>query len=225
MIFDPLYLVLIVPAVLLALYAQLKVQSAYSVYSRKPNMRGLSGKEVAEAILLANGIEDVRVEVSNGFLSDHYDPMGRVLRLSPDVYAGRSVASLGIAAHEAGHALQHYEGYAPLQLRTMIVPVANLGSNLAWILFFIGLFFLHMPALVNAAIVLFSAAVFFTLVTLPVEFNASRRAVLQLAEGGLITVEEEADVRRVLNAAALTYVAAALMAILQLIYMILRSRD
>jgi len=219
---DPIYIIIIAPALLLALYAQIKVKSAYAKYSKISNARGASGKEIAEAILLYNGIEDVPVEITEGILSDHYDPRRRVLRLSPDVYAGRSVASLGIAAHETGHALQHYTGYAPLQLRSLAVPIASLGSNLAWILFFVGLVILRFPPLVNFAIMLFAGTVFFTLVTLPVEFNASRRAIGQLVEGGIIGEEEEYGVRSVLNAAALTYVAAALMAILQLLYMLLR---
>jgi Zn-dependent membrane protease YugP len=219
---DPIYIIIIAPALLLALYAQIKVKSAYAKYSKISNARGASGKEIAEAILLYNGIEDVPVEITEGILSDHYDPRRRVLRLSPDVYAGRSVASLGIAAHETGHALQHYTGYAPLQLRSLAVPIASLGSNLAWILFFVGLVILRFPPLVNFAIMLFAGTVFFTLITLPVEFNASRRAIGQLVEGGIIGEEEEYGVRSVLNAAALTYVAAALMAILQLLYMLLR---
>jgi Zn-dependent membrane protease YugP len=222
---DPVYLLIIAPALLLALYAQIKVKSAYATYSRIPNMHGSTGGDIARAMLYANGITDVQVEMTQGVLSDHYDPRSRTLRLSPDVYAGRSVAAAGIASHEAGHALQHYSGYAPLHLRSLIVPVVSVGSNLAWILFFIGIVFVRNPMLINAAIVLFSGTVLFTLVTLPVEYNASKRALTQLVDGNIIDSEEAYGVRKVLNAAALTYVAAALMAILQLLYMILRSRD
>ena len=225
LLFDPVYFIILAPALLLAAYAQFKVKSAYAKYSRVANMRGASGSEIAEALLRYNGIEDVSVEITQGMLSDHYDPRSRVLRLSPEVYEGRSVASIGIAAHEAGHALQHYSGYAPLQLRSLIVPAASLGSNLAWILFIVGMLFVRNPMLINIAIVLFSGTVLFTLVTLPVEFNASKRAIGQLVQGNIIDEQEEYGVRSVLNAAALTYVAAAMMAILQLVYMFLRSRD
>lgn len=212
---DPTYLI-VLPAILLALYAQMRVQSAYSRYSQVPTLRGLTGAEVAEEILRRHGLGDVQVERIDGLLSDHYDPRTRVLRLSSGVYDGASVASVGVAAHESGHALQHAQHYAPLALRSAMVPVTQLGSWLAWPIFLLGFFF-HSGAFMQLGILIFSAAVAFTLVTLPVEFDASRRAMRVLAAEGLVTSEELAGVRTVLNAAALTYVAAAATAVLELV--------
>lgn len=221
---DPLYLIILAPAMLFAFIAQAKISSAYRKYMRVPTARGATGAQIAQAMLLANNIEDVQIEMTKGTLSDHYDPRKQVLRLSPAVYNGTSVAAAGIAAHEAGHALQHYEGYSPLAWRSLLVPVAGIGSNLAWIIFFVGAFLIRNPMLVNAAMILFTATVLFTIVTLPVEFNASKRAIAQLSDGGIISPAEEQGVRSVLNAAAMTYVAAALMAALQLLYMFMRRR-
>jgi Zn-dependent membrane protease YugP len=222
MFFDPLYLMLLGPAMLLALWAQFKVKRAYSRYSEVPTARGATGAQVAAEILRANGIADVPIEVADGFLSDHYDPRSRTLRLSSGVYHGRSVAAAGIAAHEVGHAIQHARAYGPLVLRNTLAPVAMLGSNLAMILLMVGLF-LKAMGLVYLGIIAFSAAVVFTLITLPVEFDASRRAKELLPQLGLVTSGERDGVATVLNAAALTYVAAAISAVLQLLYFLIRA--
>jgi Zn-dependent membrane protease YugP len=222
MFFDPLYLMLLGPAMLLALWAQFKVKRAYKRYSEVPTARGVTGAEVAREILRANGIADVPIEVADGFLSDHYDPRSRTLRLSSGVYHGRSVAAAGIAAHEVGHAIQHARAYGPLVLRNTLAPVAMLGSNLAMILLMVGLF-LKAMGLVYLGIIAFSAAVVFTLITLPVEFDASRRAKELLPQLGLVSSGERDGVASVLNAAALTYVAAAISAVLQLVYFLIRA--
>jgi Zn-dependent membrane protease YugP len=220
--FDPLYLMLVGPAILLSLYASIKVKSTFATYAKVRTRRGLTGAETAKAILLANGIQDVKVEEVNGFLSDHYDPRHKVLRLSPDVYRGDSIASIGVAAHEVGHALQDAEGYAPLKLRSVMVPIASIGSNLAFPLILLG-FLLNALGLAYAGVALFGAIVLFQLVTLPVEFNASSRAIAQLANIGVFsTPEEETGSRKVLSAAALTYVAAAVVALLNLVYWLMR---
>lgn len=215
--FDPLYLLFVAPAVLLALYAQLKVKSTYHAAAALPAPVGLTGAQVAARILGASGVEGVRVEEGEGFLSDHYDPTSRALRLSPDVFRGRSLAAFGIAAHEAGHALQHATGYAPLNVRNGLVSLAALGGNLSWVLLAIGAA-LASAQLFLAGIVVFSATVLFQLVNLPVEFDASARARRLLLELGLVGREEDREVGRVLSAAALTYVAATLSAILTLLY-------
>lgn len=218
---DPTYLI-VIPAVLFALYAQLRVQSTYKRYSQVPVASGKSGAEVAAEILRRNGLSAVQVERIDGMLSDHYDPRTRVLRLSSDVYDGASVASVGVAAHESGHALQHAQEYGPLALRSAMVPVTQYGSWLAWPIFIMGFFF-HSGTFMQLGILIFSAAVAFTLVTLPVEFDASRRALRVLAGEGLVTADELGGVRAVLGAAALTYVAAAATAILELVRMLLLS--
>jgi Zn-dependent membrane protease YugP len=221
--FDPVYFIFMAPAMLLALYAQLKVKSAYARMSRVPSARGLSGAEAAVRILHSAGIQDVKVEQTQGWLSDHYDPKSKVLRLSPEVYQGRSLASVGIAAHEAGHALQHAVNYGPLTLRSAIVPVAGIGSWLAWPMIMIG-FFMGAMNLVTLGILLFSVLVIFQIITLPVEFNASSRAKVVLASTGIVADQKELQgVASVLNAAALTYVAATITAIAQLLYFLLRS--
>jgi Zn-dependent membrane protease YugP len=220
--FDPLYLIIVSPALILALIAQIWVKSAYSKYSNVPTASGYSGAKAAAEILRRNGIMDVDVEVSEGYLSDHYDPGKKVLSLSPDVYSGRTMAAVGIAAHEAGHALQHADGYAPLKLRTALVPVSMLGSNLAWPLLFIG-FLIQSASLINFGILFFGIVVLFQVVTLPVEFNASHRALAMLQSTGVVSTEELGGARRMLNAAAMTYVAAAISAILQLVYFLLRA--
>lgn len=183
----------------------------------------MTGAEAAKRILGEAGISDVRVEVTQGFLSDHYDPRAKVLRLSPEVHGGHSIASVGIAAHEVGHAIQHAHGYAPLSLRSAMVPMAGFGSWLAMPLIFIG-FIIGSLGFIKLGIVLFSAIVFFQIVTLPVEFNASTRAKACLANSGIVVTEDEArGVRKVLNAAAMTYVAAAIAAVMQLLYFLIRS--
>ncbi|HOU53923.1 MAG TPA: zinc metallopeptidase [Myxococcota bacterium] len=228
MFFDPLYLLMIAPALLLSVWAQFKVKRNFARYQQVPSSSGLSGAQVAQRILRGNGIHDVAVEEVQGFLSDHYDPAHRVLRLSPAVFRGQSVAAAGIAAHEAGHALQHAQAYAPLRLRSALVPAASLGSNLSWILIMAGLL-IQWTTLAWVGIALFSAAVLFSLVTLPVEFDASRRAKAVLPALGLVSPADQGGVSAVLNAAAMTYVAAAAAAILQLLYFVLRvmgsSRD
>jgi Zn-dependent membrane protease YugP len=214
----PETLVLLIPAFLLAIYAQYKVRSAYARYLRVPTQRRITAREAAGLILRSAGITNVAIESTRQPLGDHYDPRGRKLRLSaPD---STSVAAVGVAAHEAGHALQHAQGYGPLALRSAIVPLAMFGSQLAFPLFFLGLIF-QAAALVNVGIILFSAAVLFTLVTLPVEFNASQRAVAALRSAGLVTEGELGAVKEVLTAAALTYVASAAMAVVQLLGMLL----
>ncbi len=214
--YDSTYL-LVLPALLLAFYAQFRVRSTFSKFSEVKTAAGRTGAEVAGELLRRRGIPDIKVEQVEGSLSDHYDPRTRTLSLSPDVYGSDSVAAVGVAAHECGHALQDKEHYAPLALRSAIVPVATIGTSAAWILFMIGLFVPALRVLMNLGILLFLGYVAFSLVTLPVEFDASRRAVAVLQGEGLVMPSEAAGVRSVLNAAALTYVAAAAMAILQLV--------
>ncbi len=222
MIFDPLYFIMIIPALLLSIYAQIKVKSTYSRFSKVPTFRGVTGALAAREILRASGIGDVDIELTRGFLSDHYDPRSRVLRLSESVYAGNSIASVGVAAHEAGHAIQHAQGYAPLRMRSALVPISSLGSNLAWPLLMIGFIFMS-QSLILAGIIFFSLAVLFQVVTLPVEFNASSRALMALPATGILSEDEVKGARKVLSAAALTYVAAATAAILQLLYFLMRA--
>jgi len=217
MFVDPLYFVFALPAFLLALYAQFKVQSAYGRYSRQPNMRGISGVQAAQILLQYAGLTNVHIEGTPGQLSDHYDPRGKVLRLSADVGNGRSVAALGIVAHEVGHAQQDFQGYMPLRFRSMLVPVTNLGTWLGPVLFFIGLL-LNSVRMAEIGLIAFSAAVVFTAVTLPVELNASKRALALLRATNLVDSRELNGARSVLNAAALTYFAALAQAISTLLY-------
>ena len=225
---DPLYWMLMLPGLVISAWASWRIHSAFNRYQQVPARCGLTGAQVARKLLDDEGAHDVQIEAVPGNLSDHYDPRTRVLRLSESVWNSRSVAALGVAAHEAGHALQHAQGYGPIHLRAALVPIANIGSNLAWILFMVGLVMaysgskLGQPVMI-AAIGLFSFAVLFTLVTLPVEFDASRRAVLALEQGGFLEGDEVVGARRVLRAAAYTYLAAALQAILQLLYFLIRS--
>lgn len=221
MFFDPMYFLFVGPAMLLSLVAQFWVKSAFGRYSQVAIQRGMSGAEVAQYIVGQAGL-GVRVERVAGFLSDHYDPTARVLRLSPDVFDGRSVSAVGVAAHEAGHALQHAKGYAPLAWRSALVPVTKIGSSLSWPILMIG-FLLGSIGLVKVGILLFSAAVLFQLVTLPVEFDASRRAVALVSAHGIVNANEVVGVKKVLNAAALTYVAAAISSIATLIYFLFRA--
>jgi len=217
--YDPTFLILI-PALILAAYAQWKVQSTFRRYAEVRAGAGYTGAQVAAELLHRQGITDVKVEPIPGMLADHYDPRTKVLRLSPEVYGSDSLAAVGVAAHETGHALQHRDGYAPLAIRSAIVPAATLGTNAAWILFLLGLA-LGRPGLMDLGILVFLGYVLFALVTLPVEFNASNRAVALLQGQGLVLPQEAQGVRAVLNAAALTYVAAAMMAILQLARLVL----
>lgn len=204
------YLIYILPGFLLALYAQSKIRANFDKYSRITNHEGLTGRSVAEAILRNHGIYDVRIDRVRGNLTDHYDPSNKVLRLSDPIYDSTSIAALGIAAHECGHAIQHHESYAPLSMRNAIVPAANLGSNLSFVFIFIGLF--AFQPLLKLGIALFAITVLFQLLTLPVEYNASHRAKVILADG-ILSGEEMVGVERILSAAALTYVASLLTAI------------
>jgi len=228
MLFDPTML-LVLPGLILAIWAQFKVKSSYARFSKVGTQSGLTGAQVAQYILQDAGINAVDIECIPGDLTDHYDPRSRTLRLSQAVYSGNSIAALGIAAHEVGHAIQHARMYAPLGIRNIVYPVCSIGSTLAFPLFFAG-FFLPVSlgtTVIQLAILLFSLAVFFTVLTLPVEFNASSRALAALRNGGYLTSDELKGARKVLNAAALTYVAGAAMAVLQLIRMVLiaQSRD
>ena len=205
---------------LLGLWAQMRVKGTFKKYSQVRTTHNLTGAEIARHLLDNQGLHDVRVEETQGFLSDHYDPRTRVLRLSPDVYRVPSVAAAGVAAHEMGHALQHSAGYAPLQVRSAIVPVVQFGSSLAPILILVG-FLLRFTTLAWIGVILFAGAVVFALVTLPVEFDASRRAKALLTQSGIVSAEEASGVSAVLNAAGWTYVAAAIAAIGQLLYYVL----
>jgi Zn-dependent membrane protease YugP len=217
-------LILLVPAIVLGIYAQAKVSSSFNKYSRVPSSRGLTGADAARLVLDGAGLYKVGIEVAGSRLSDHYDPRTRVVTLSPEVGNSNSVAALGVAAHEAGHAIQHAEAYVAFKVRTLLTPAAKIGTNFGWILFFIGLLFFRSGLLMNIGIMLYAAAVLFTVVTLPLEFNASRRAMTQLANKSILMGDELQGAKKVLSAAALTYVAAALMATLQLLRLILISR-
>lgn len=221
MFFDPLYFVFALPALLLALYAQMKVQSAYAKWQQVPNRRGYTGYDTAR-VLLSNGqMGDVGIEGVPGKLSDHYDPRARMLRLSGDVANGRSVASLAIVAHEIGHAEQDATNYLPLKLRSAIVPAVQIGAWVGPALFFLG-FLLRITPLAYLGLIAFAATTLFSLVTLPVELNASSRALAMLRSNGLVTSEEEArGAKDVLTAAALTYVAALVQSIMTLLYYVL----
>lgn len=223
-LFDSYYIILVVPALIFALFAQMKVKSTFNKYKNINNSNRFTGSEIASRLLRASGIYDVRIEPVEGVLTDHYDPRNKVLRLSKDVYFGTSVAAAGIAAHETGHALQHNVGYAPLHLRSNIVPIANIGSSIGPILAIIGIIF-GSPFFIQFGIILYSVAVIFTLITLPVEFNASNRAVALLTNNNNLMATEIKGVKKVLNAAALTYVASAAVAILSLLRLILLSNS
>lgn len=209
-------MIILLPAMILAIYAQAKVTSTFERYLRVPAKSGMTGADVAREILRQSGIYDVSIQIQGGRLSDYYDPRRKVLKLSSDVYNGRSLAALGVAAHECGHAIQHDVGYAPLAIRNAIVPAAGIGSQMAFPLFFLGLLF-RADSLMLVGILLFSLAVLFQIITLPVEYNASNRAVAILESGGFIGRSEVGPVKAVLGAAALTYVAATLTAVMQLL--------
>ncbi len=222
MFFDPLYFLFVIPGMLLAGWAQWRVHSAYREASQIVPRSGLSGAEAAAALMQTEGVTGVGIEPVQGFLSDHYDPAHKMLRLSPGVYQTRSLAALGIAAHEAGHALQDHHHYAPLVVRNFLVPAASLGSNISWVVMIAG-FMLSWATLIYAGIALFGATVLFQVVNLPVEFDASRRAREGLLMHGIISGDEDREVGRVLNAAALTYVAATLTSVLTLLYFLMRA--
>jgi len=226
-----LYLLFSLPALLLGMWAQFKVQGAFKKYSRVRNFIGLSGAQIARRMLDSAGLNNVAVEEVNGFLSDHYDPNARVLRLSPEVYRGISLASAGVAAHEAGHALQHAEGYGMLKLRTMMVPTVQIGSWIGPVIFMIGLFMAGTVGTQVAwiGIALFALTALFALVTLPVELNATSRAKAWLSTSGVIYTQEMQGINSVLDAAAWTYVAAAIQAVSTILYYVFllsgRSND
>ena len=215
-------MIILIPGVILAMYAQMKVKSTFAHFVKVRAQSGMTGGDVARRLLQDARINDVAVELTGGHLTDHFDPRKKVIRLSQEVYHGTSLASLGIAAHETGHAIQHDVGYVPLNVRATFVPVAQFGSFAAFPIFLVGLF-MNSGWLLWAGIYIFTAVVIFQLVTLPVEFNASSRAMTILESGGYISAAEAGSTKKVLNAAALTYVAAALMGILQLVRLLLLS--
>lgn len=217
---DPTYILIIIAAII-SLIAQGLVKSTFSRYSRVAGARGITGAQAAEIILRANGINDVTVQRVSGSLTDHYDPRTKTVNLSETVYNKTSVAAVGVAAHECGHAIQHDVGYVPLTFRSALVPVANIGSKLSWVFIILGLILSYNHTLITIGILMFSLAVLFQLVTLPVEFNASSRALEQLEAQGILDRGEIGGTRKVLSAAALTYVASAATAILQLLRLII----
>ena len=215
--------ILMLPGLLLGIWAQSKVNNAYRTYSRVSTRSGVTASEAARRMLWQNGAGDVMIEQTGGHLTDHYDPRSNVLRLSSGVCHSGSIAALGIAAHEAGHAIQQAENYPFLKLRTWVAPVVNIGSSLSWPIFFLGLLFSWQP-LMMLGILLFAAVVLFTLITLPVEFDASRRALRMLSEGGYLTQQELGGAKQVLSATALTYVASFVSAALQLLRLLTLAR-
>ena len=224
MYIDYYYLVLVVPCIILSMYAQSRVTSTFNKYLSLMSVKGFTGAQVARRILDLNGLTNVTIECIEGRLSDHYDPSKKVVRLSRDVYTGSSVSSIGVAAHETGHAIQHSVAYLPLKIRTSIFPVVRFSSRLAMPLAVLGLFF-GIPFLLDFGIILFSAVVAFQLVTLPVEYNASSRAVEILDQTGVLMDDEIPACRKVLKAAALTYLASALTSVMSLLRLILISRN
>ena len=224
-----MYLLFLIPPLLFMIYAQYKVTSTYNKYSKVANMQRMSGAQAAQVLLRANGLANVRIEGVRGKLTDHYDPRSKALRLSEEVYTKPSVASLGIVAHEIGHAMQDDRGYAPMRIRSALVPAASIGSSLGYYLAFAGLILYFISTtltdvaqwLVLGGIILFAGAVLFTLVTLPVEYNASSRARQMLKANGLVSTQEYDAASAVLSAAALTYVAALLQAVAQLLFFVM----
>lgn len=221
--------ILIIIGMVLSLLASLMVKTTFAKYSKVRSLSGLTGAEAAERILRSAGINDVVIRPISGNLTDHYDPRDKTLKLSETVYNNTSVAAVGVAAHECGHAIQHNRGYVPLRLRGALVPIANFGASVSWPMILLGFFLGRSQSLINLGIILFSLAVLFQLVTLPVEFNASRRAVQIVDDTGILSTEEVRQTRKVLSAAALTYVAGAAASILQLLRLVIlfggRDRD
>lgn len=215
------YLIFVLPALLFAGYAQMKINRTFSKYLKVNSNTGLTGQQAARMILDRNGLYDVQIESVAGNLTDHYDPRTRILRLSRNVYGGSSIAAMSVAAHEVGHAIQHSDGYFPLMLRNNIAPIANIGSRMVWLFIILG--FIISPFFINIGIALFLGVVLFQVVTLPVEFNASRRALVQL-ENGIMPIENLRPAKQVLNAAALTYVAATLTAVGELLRILFMTR-
>ena len=222
MFFDPMYFLFIAPALIFSLWASWRTKANFKTYSRVPVSSGMSGAEAAQRILDGAGIRDVSVGRSRGLLSDHYNPVKKTLALSDGVFDSRSLAAVGIAAHEAGHAIQHAKGYAPLKLRSLLVPTAGIGSNLGYIVMLMGLLFASQNMVLVGA-VLFSAVLLFQLVTLPVEFDASNRAKALVVKQGIVGVDERRGMDKVLNAAAMTYVAAVASSLATLLYFLFRA--
>jgi Zn-dependent membrane protease YugP len=222
MYFDPMYFLFVIPALLLSLWASFRTKSAFNKYSKVRTLRGLTGAQAAQILLDGAGIHDVRIVPTHGTLSDHYNPLNKTLALSEPVYGSTSIAAVGVACHEAGHAIQHAAAYKPLWLRSALVPTAGIGSSIGYMGMLFGLF-LHSPNLVLIGAVLFSAVLLFQIVTLPVEFDASNRAKRLATENGIVLAQEREGMDRVLNAAALTYVAAAISTLMTLLYFLLRS--
>jgi Zn-dependent membrane protease YugP len=212
------YLLFMLPALVLSLWASFRTKSAFNKYSRVRTARGLTGAQAAQEMLQRAGVVDVKIVPAHGFLSDHYNPMNKTLALSQPVYDSPSVAAVGVACHEAGHAIQHAVGYKPLWLRSTLVPMASIGSTVSYIVILLGLLLLRSPQMVYFGAALFSLVVLFQLVTLPVEFDASARAKRLAVENGIVLTQEREGMDRVLNAAALTYVAAAISSIMTLLY-------
>lgn len=222
--YDYYYFVLVVPAIILSLVAQAKVKSTYAKYAKIANTKRITGAQAAHNVLSHYGINNVTIEQTSGKLSDHYDPRSNVIRLSPEVFSGSSIASIGIACHEAGHAAQHAQNYVPIKVRNVILPVANFGSSAGVLIAVMG-YFLGFGILVDIGIILFAAVVVFQLVTLPIEFNASSRALKVIGETGMLYEEEQKGAKKVLTAAAMTYVASLLVSLMSLIRLILRTNS
>lgn len=222
--YDYYYLILVVPALIISLLAQINVKKTYAKMARINNKKRLSGAEAAQLVLQNYGINNVRIELGQGKLSDHYDPRSNVIRLSPEVYGGTSIAAVGIACHEAGHAAQHAQNYVPIKVRNAILPIANIGSTAGFYLAIFG-YFLGYGLLIDIGVILFASVTVFQLVTLPIEFNASRRAISVIEERNLLYTDEVPMAKKVLVAAAMTYVAALLVSIMSLLRLILRTRN
>ena len=220
--FDPLYMLMMLPCMALAAFASWRVKSTFAKYAKVRTHSGYTGARAAQLMLNRNGVNDVAIERISGFLTDHYDPSKKVLRLSPDVYDGNTLSAIGVACHEAGHALQHAQAYAPLNLRSALVPITNLSSNLSVWVFFAGLALQIKPLLI-AGCALFAVGLLFALVTLPVEWNASSRAKRELLTTNIVSPDQAGDAGRVLNAAFLTYLAAAFSSLLTLLYYLFRA--
>lgn len=222
--YDYYYIILVIPAMLLAVWAQVRVKSTYGKFAKVGNTRGITGAYAAQAVLTHYGINDVRIEQVSGKLSDHYDPKAKVIRLSTEVYGGSSIAAVGIACHEAGHAAQHAENYVPIKVRNTLVPICNIGSTLGVPLAILG-YFLGFEPLITVGLLLYAAISLFHLVTLPVEFNASNRAIKVIEETGLLYDDETSGVKKVLKAAAMTYVASLIVALANLLRLVLRFNN
>lgn len=221
--FDIYYIILILPAFLISLIAQIKVSSTFSKFSKTINMSGITGAAAAEKVLLSHGVTNVKVERVGGNLTDHFDPRTNVIRLSDSVYDSTSVAAVGVAAHEAGHAVQYAQGYTPIKIRNTILPVVNFGSRFSFIAILLGIVFAS-DLLITAGIILFSFATLFQIITLPVELNASKRAMQTIRGQALLSDDEAVGAKKVLTAAAMTYVAAVIMSIAQLLRLLLLNR-